>query len=90
MWYETKIREPTKPTRLERRPRRIQRFLGLVAESKDEETKKFLEDIEASQEKIRIKEGLVFFENKDGIQGVLTIHEYCKKLAKEIQGRGKK
>ena len=94
MWYENRnnLSEFIKPEK-PKRPRRLRRFLGLVAESKDEKTKKFLEDITKTElnKKVRIKEGLVFIENPEtGIEEVLSVYEYCKRLANEIQGVNKK
>jgi len=92
MWYENRNSNPKDFIKRPERPRRLQRFLGLVAKTKDEETKKFLEDITKKElnKKVRIKEGLVFIENPEGIEEVLSVYEYCKRLANEIQGVDKK
>jgi len=94
MWYENRnINNPKDFIKRPERPRRLQRFLGLVAKTKDEETKRFLEDITLKElnKKVRIKEGLVFIENPEtGIEEVLSVYEYCKRLADEIQGVNKK
>jgi len=93
MWYENRNNNPKDFIKRPQRPRRLQRFLGLVAETKDEKTKKFLEDITKKElhKKVRIKEGLVFIENPEtGIEEVMSVYEYCRKLANEIQGVNKK
>jgi len=93
MWYENRNTNPKDFIKRPERPRRLGRFLGLVAETKDKETKKFLEDITNKElnKKLRIKNGLVFLENPEtGIEEVMTVYEYCKRLANEIQGVNKK
>jgi len=60
-----------------------------VVETKDEETKKYLQEIYAKPEverKLDIKEdGTVFIRENGKITGVTTIGEICEKLAKEIR-----
>ena len=93
MWYENRNTNPKDFIKRPERPRRLGRFLGLVAETKDKETKKFLDDITNKElnKKLRIKNGLVFLENPEtGIEEVMTVYEYCKRLANEIQGVNKK
>ena len=72
--------------------RQIKRFnesrnFLFVAEAKNEETKKFLEDLAKKPKRhLEIKDNGVVFVYEDGaIADITTIGEICEKLSKEIR-----